>query len=115
MVAADLYNQQNFAEAGIKFNSILKSGLKDENIYRLAIACFLQVKNYKQVKEISDEFMINCSLNSDDFANTAISYSNLNDHDKAIEFYNKSLEINPKNKYSLNNKGFTLNILEKYG
>lgn len=114
MVAADLYNQQNYAEAAIKFNSILKSGLKNENIYRLTIASFLQVKNYKQAKEISDEFMIHCSLNSDDFANTAISYSHLNDHDKAIEFYNKSLEINPKNKYSLNNKGFTLNILEKY-
>jgi tetratricopeptide (TPR) repeat protein len=112
--AAELYNQQKFAESAIAYHNMLKNGYKDENIYRLAISSFLQVKNYQQAKEISDEFIIQGKLNSDDFASAGISYSQFDQHDKAIEFYNKSLELDPNNKYSLNNKGFTLNTLNKY-
>ena len=112
--AAELYNQQKFTESAIAFHKMLKSGLKDENIYRLAISSFLQVKNYQQAKEISDEFILHGNLNSDDFASAGISYSQIDQHVKAVEFYNKSLELNPNNKYALNNKGFTLNILDKF-
>ncbi|MEZ5031919.1 MAG: tetratricopeptide repeat protein [Saprospiraceae bacterium] len=112
--AAKLYNNQKFAESAIAFNNILKSGMKDENIYRLAINSFLQVKNYKKVKEISEEFITQGKMNSDDFANAGTSYSQINQHDKALEFYNKSLELNPNNIYSLNNKGFTLNLHNKF-
>ena len=45
--AAEFYNQQEFTEAGKFLNDIIKNGLKDEQIYRLAISSFLQVKNYK--------------------------------------------------------------------
>jgi tetratricopeptide (TPR) repeat protein len=112
--AAELYNQQKFAEAATSFNDILKSGMKDENIYRLTISSFLQVKNYKLAKELSEEFLVQGKMNSDDFANAGISCSQLDQHDKAVDFYDKSLELNPKNKYSLNNKGFTLNLLNKF-
>lgn len=112
--AAKLYNQQKFAEAATSFYDILKSGLKDENIYRLAISSFLQVKNYKQAKEISDEFIMQGKMNSDDFVNAGTSYSQLDQHDKAVEFYDKSLALNPNNKYSLNNKGYILNLLNKF-
>lgn len=112
--ATELYNQQKFTEAANLFNDILKSGLKDENIYRLAISSFLQVKNYNQAKEISDEFIVHGKMNSDDFANTGISYSQLDHYDKAVEFYDKSLKLNPNNKYTLNNKGFTLNLLDRF-
>lgn len=112
--AVELYNQQKFAEAAITFKDILNSGIKDENIYRLAISSFLQVKNYKQSKELCDEFIMQGNLNSDDYANVALSYSQLEQHDKALEFYDQSLLLNQNNKYSLNNKGFTLNILNKF-
>jgi tetratricopeptide (TPR) repeat protein len=112
--AAELYNQQKFAEAATSFNYILKNGLRGENIYRLTINSFLQVRNYKQAKELSDEFVMQGKMNSDDFANAGLSYSQLDQHDKAIEFYDKSLEMNPDNKYSLNNKGYTLNLVDKF-
>ncbi|MFM1999384.1 MAG: hypothetical protein RL204_1331 [Bacteroidota bacterium] len=112
--AVELYNQQKFAEAAIIFKDILNSAIKDENIYRLAISSFLQVKNYKQSKELCDEFIMQGNLNSDDYANVGLSYSQLEQYDKALEFYDQSLLLNQNNKYSLNNKGFTLNLLNKF-
>jgi tetratricopeptide (TPR) repeat protein len=112
--AIELYNKQKFVEAATSFNYMLENRLQDENIYRLAISCNLQIGNYKRAKEISDEFIILNKMNTDDFANTGLSYSMLNEHYKAIEFYDKSLALNPNNKFSLNNKGFTLNILNKF-
>lgn len=112
--AAELYNQQKFAESAIIFREILKNGIKDENIYRLAISSFMQVKDYHQAKELSDEFIIHGKLNSDDYVNAGISYSQVDLHDRALELYDKSLELNPGNKYSFNNKGYTLNLLNKF-
>jgi tetratricopeptide (TPR) repeat protein len=112
--AAELYNKQKFKDAANIFMDVLKNGIKDENIYRLAISSFLQVKDYQQARDLSDEFIIHGNLNSDDYANAGLSYSQLDQHDKALEFYDKSLQLNPDNKYSLNNKGFTLNLLDKF-
>lgn len=112
--AIELYNQQKFAESSIEFNNILKNGLKDENIYRLTISSFLQIKNYNQAIEISEEFKLRGNMNSDDFAHLGISYSETDQHIKALEFYDKSLELDSNNLYSLNNKGFTLNLLNKF-
>lgn len=112
--AVELYNQQKFAEAAITFKDMLNSGITDENIFRLAISSFLQIKSYKQAKELCDEFIMQGNLNSDDYANVGFSYSQLEQHDKALDFYDKSLQLNQDNKYSLNNKGFTLNLLNKF-
>lgn len=112
--AAELYNQQNFAKAAIAFQNLLELGFKDENLYRLAITSFLQVKNYKEAKDLSEEFIVHGNMNSDDFVNAAISYSRHEQHDKALALYDQSLSLNPNNKYSLNNKGFTLTLLNKF-
>lgn len=112
--AVELYNQQKFAEAAITFKDMLNSGIKNENIFRLAISSFLQTKNYKQAKELCDEFIMQGNLNSDDYASVGLAYSHLEQHDKAMDFYDKSLQLNHNNKYSLNNKGFTLNLLNKF-
>lgn len=112
--AVGLYNQQKFIESAVLFNHIIESGLKDENIYRLTISSYLQAKNYEQVKQLTEEFMIYENLNSNDYANMGLSYSHLGLYNKAIEFYDKSIELDPSNVYSLNNKGFTLNVLHQY-
>ncbi|MES2381006.1 MAG: tetratricopeptide repeat protein [Bacteroidota bacterium] len=112
--ATELYNQQKFAEAATQFKNILRNGIKDEYIYRLAIDSLLKVNNYKQAKELSDEFIVHCKPNSDDYANLGVLYSQFDQHNKALEFYEKSLQLDPDNKYSLNNKGFTLNLLHKF-
>jgi len=111
--AAAFYNEQRFGEAAILFESIL-SEIKDENVYRLAISSYLQDKNYRKAKELSDAFALTGKMNSDDLSNIALSYSQLGRHDEAIELYDKSLQLSPTNKFSLNNKGYTLNLINRY-
>jgi tetratricopeptide (TPR) repeat protein len=112
--AAELYNQQRYPEAALLATRILSNGLKNENIYRLAITCYLHDKKYDKAKDVSDDFLQLDKMNSDDFSNAALSYSQLGLQEKAIELYDKSLQQNPDNKYSLNNKGYTLNLLNRY-
>jgi len=111
--AANLYNEQKFADAAVLFEKLL-ADTKDENIFRLAISSYLQDKNYGKAKELSDAFSLTGKMSSDDLSNIALSYSQLGFHDEALELYNKSLHLNPDNKYSLNNKGYTLNLLDKF-
>lgn len=112
--AIALYNEQKFEEAATICKDMLNSGIKNDNIYRLAISSFLQIKDYQEAKNLSEEFILHGEPNSDDYANAGLSYSQLDQHDKALEFYDKSLQLNPENKYSLNNKGYTLNILDRF-
>ncbi|HCS20317.1 MAG TPA: hypothetical protein DIW47_07110 [Bacteroidetes bacterium] len=109
-----LYDQEKFTEAAVSLDAIIKRGVKDGNIYRLAISSHQQVKNYNQAKVITDAFIIYGKLKSEDYTNAGLSYSRLGQHDRAMELYDKSLELNPHNTYSLNNKGFTLIELNKF-
>jgi tetratricopeptide (TPR) repeat protein len=111
--AADLYNEQKFADAAVLFEKIL-TDIKDENIYRLAISSYLQDKNYEKAKTLSEAFASTGKMNSDDLSNIALSYSQLGFHDEALKLYDNSLQLNPDNKYSLNNKGYTLNLMDKF-
>jgi tetratricopeptide (TPR) repeat protein len=111
--AADLYDEQKFADAAVLYEKLL-SDTKDENIYRLAISAYLQDKNYEKAKELSDVFSLAGKMNSDDLSNIALSYSQLGFHDEALKLYDKSLQLNPDNKYSLNNKGYTLNLINNF-
>jgi tetratricopeptide (TPR) repeat protein len=112
--ATDLYNQQKYKEAASIFKIMLTNGLKDEIIYQLAISSYLQIKNFKEAKEVTDNFISLGKMTSDDFSSAGLVYSRLGLHEKALEFYDKSLQENPDNKYSLNNKGYTLNLMSRY-
>ena len=95
---------------------MLSGDTKDENIFRLAVSAYLQDNNYKQAKELSDTFSLTGKMNSDDISNIALSCSRLGLHDEAMEHYDKALQkLTPGNKYALNNKGYTLNLINKFG
>jgi len=112
--AVDLYNQKKYADAAILSEKML-SNLQDENVFRLAISSYLQDKNYLKAKELSESFAQSGKMSSDDLSNMALCYSHLEFHDRAMDFYDKSLQQNPDNKYSLNNKGYTLNLMSRFG
>jgi len=112
--AVDLYNEQRFADAAILFASILNKRVNDKNLYRLIISCYIQDKNYEKSKEVLEAFALSFKMNSDDLSNYALSHSQLGLHDKAMEIYDKSLQQNPDNIYSLNNKGYTLNLKNRF-
>lgn len=111
--AVDLYNEQKIGEAAVLFEKIFVE-TKDVNIFSLAINSYMQEKNYKKVKELSDTFALIEKLNDDDLSNIALSYSLLGYYEEALKLYDKSIQLNPDHKYSLNNKGYTLNLMGKY-
>jgi tetratricopeptide (TPR) repeat protein len=111
--AAELYDKGKYAEAAPIFEK-LSSEMKDENVLRLAVNSYLQVRNFKKAKELSDIFILKATMSSDDYSNVGLCYSEAGLHDEAMDFYNKSLELNPDNKYALNNKGYTMNVLNRF-
>jgi len=112
--AIELYNQQKFLDAAMLFEKMLTDGIKHKDVYRLAINSYLQCKNYVKGKDLTEELKEIDELTSDDLSNLALCYSQSGLHEKALELYNESLRLNHNNKYSLNNKGFTLNLLNRY-
>lgn len=112
--AVELYNQRNFAQAASSFKAMLTGGIKNESVYRLAIASFLEARNFDEAKDISDEFIVHGRMDSNDFTNAGIMYSRTEQYDKALALYDKGLALNPDNKFALNNKGFTLGLLGRF-
>ena len=112
--AIDLFNKKEYEKTIDIFDSFLKIKLKDEDIYRLSIFSNIQIKNFEKAKKLFDDYSESFILTSDDYSNGGLIYSKLNMNDESLVFYNKSLEMNPKNIYSLNNKGFALTLLERY-
>lgn len=114
--AIDLYNKKEYQKAAILFDFLIKLNIKDATIYRLAIIVNIQIKNFERAKIIFDESLkeFKLALTSDDYSNGGLVYSRLDLNEKSLEFYDKSLELNPKNIYSLNNKGFALIILNRF-
>ena len=112
--AAKLYNEEKYEEAGNLFHEMLNKGIKETDIYRLAITSFLQIGKFQLASIWLDEFTMADTLDADDFSNVALTYAHINDHQKALEYNNKALLLNPAHKYALNNKGYTLNLLNKF-
>lgn len=112
--AIDLFNKKEYNKSINLFDYFLKVKLKDENIYRLNVSANMQIKNFERAKILFDDYEKEFNLTSDDYSNGGLIYSKLNLNEKSLDFYDKSLELNAKNVYSLNNKGFALILLEKY-
>lgn len=112
--ATEHYNHQRYAEAAAGYDEILKNGITEPEIYRLAIASFMFAHEYETAQELCDEFINKGAMNSDDYANAGYLLSLREEYTKALEYYDKALELQPDNFYPIYNKAFTLNFLEKY-
>lgn len=107
------FRDKKYKESAIIFENLLNK-IKDENVYRMAMISQIQNKNYEKGKRIGKEFKDNFSMNSDDLTNFAISFTETNEYDEALKLYDESLKLNPKNKFGLNNKGYTKILLKDY-
>lgn len=112
--AVALYTKQNYKEAAVLFEQMLESGIKHEDIFRLAISSFLQINNYDKAKQLSDELMIQDGVNTDDLIIAAHIYTQLGQYEQVIAFYDQSLDLDPSNTHALNNKGYILTLLEQF-
>ena len=112
--AFDLYDKKEYVKSIRYFDDFLNLNIKDENLYRLNISANMQLKNFERAKILFDTYHENYKLTSDDYSNGGLIYSRLFLLEESLTFYDQSLKLNPNNCYSLNNKGFTLNTLERY-
>ncbi|MEQ8473438.1 MAG: tetratricopeptide repeat protein [Marinoscillum sp.] len=108
------YYTNNEIEKGILFFEQVYSIQPDPNILRLGIALNMKGEHYKTAITLFDGFAGKCELSAEDYCNYALAYSFSGDHQIALDLYEESLKMNPEAFFSLNNRGYTLNILNRY-
>ena len=65
--------------------------------------------------ELHEILLKNFILNADDYTNAGLIKNQLENHEDAINLYEKALSLNPDNIHALNNLGFTLGcVLGRY-
>lgn len=111
---AEYFNNGAYEEAAQYFQKIAGNGLKNDLVYRLGIATYLQLKDFNAAIAIHYDFERHCKLNADDYLHAGYLKLKLESFHEGILDLQKSLSMNPKNKYSLNNKGYAHLILEQY-
>ncbi len=112
--AAQLYQENKYADAAGLLEKSIGDGVKEESIYRLAISCFQRTKDYDKARALSVELATISSPDTDDFSSRALSCTQLGLLEEALEYYDLSLQLNPDHPYSLNNKGYTLLLQNRF-
>ena len=112
--AAELYNRGAYVAAADLFHSIIRKGATDTMIFRLAIHSFMQVGDDTTAKTLCDSIQSHSDLTSDDFSTCALISSRLDRYEEALALFEKALNLDNANKYSLNNRGYTYNLMEEY-
>ncbi|WP_064967866.1 tetratricopeptide repeat protein [Tenacibaculum ovolyticum] len=115
-IAVDYYNNKDFVKASTYFKKIIESNIDYDYVYRLAISSFIQTTDYETAELLNTAFEAKHKkiFNSNDFTNSGLIKSRLENHQEAIIDYTKSLEIDSNNTYSLNNRGYTYNLIGEY-
>jgi tetratricopeptide (TPR) repeat protein len=110
----NFFRTGKYEDAAQKLETLLSTGYEEENIYRVGIYLYLKMKKFEKADEILKKFEAAFQKDSNDYFNYAMTLSKQDDHIEAIKYYTKSLEINPENSTSLNNRGFSYNLQGKY-
>lgn len=111
--ALNLYLAKDYTAAASAFQQIA-SLPKDNSLYRHAFACYFQARDYEGAKEILDIQIEKFPMDANDNVNVAALYIMKNECEKALEHLNVALESDPRNLHALYNKGYALNLLDKY-
>ena len=101
-------------EAGIEAFEHLYAQTGNEDVLRMGISFYLQAQNHEKSRLLSEELIQKSAMSSDDLCNYAIALAGCGFRKESLSAYHKSLEINPDNYYSLNNRGYTYNLMRKY-
>ena len=110
------YNKGQYAEAIELFNALNPSFINND-IFNIVLTAYCYDKNYAGGKEFYQKIMTLPNMQSPDsnsYANIGVIESYLGNNELAMEFYNKSLELNSENILSLSNRGYTYNLFEQY-
>lgn len=111
--AIKLLKNEKYNDAAIAFNNLLLAGLKDEYIYRLAAYSYFRIKDYEKTKSLYNEFPEN-NMNANDYSMAGLVYAYDKQHETAMDYYKKSLNMDTEDVHCLNNIGYSLTELGKY-
>lgn len=111
--AVALFNQQEYVKAAKSFKQMIEIGYVGEDVYRMAFWSDYWQGDYQAAVKSFNVFIKNCSLKADDYVYGAISHTYLEQFEKALELYDKAIDLDPNNFLSFANKGFTLTLMEK--
>jgi tetratricopeptide (TPR) repeat protein len=109
----ELLSENKYNEATVKFNTILKKGSKAEEIYRMVIIAEINSYDFENAKIHMDYFMKHYKMQEVDYINAGVIYSNSGQHIEALRFYENVLDSNPRHAHVLNNKGYTLSLMNR--
>jgi tetratricopeptide (TPR) repeat protein len=114
--AYKLYESERYAEA-IKLFRKLNPVFIDNDVFVVVLAAYLHCKDFNGGKEFY-QMMLKIdnrpSADSNIFCNIALTESLSGNHYVAMEFYNKSIELDGKNTNSISNRGYTRSLLEQF-
>jgi Tfp pilus assembly protein PilF len=99
---------------GIAYFNNLYSDKTVIDLVRIGIALYTKQGEHTKVLELCQGLKDNQALTSDDYCNYGLAYSYTDDHEKALQLYNQSINLDGQHFYSILNRGYTLNVLEKY-
>ncbi|MFT2010214.1 hypothetical protein ACMA1I_16185 [Pontibacter sp. 13R65] len=112
--AVEEYNRKNFKEASGQVSKLIANGLKEEQAFRIAISAYTQVNDYDAAKGMVEEFSLLHEMNAEDCGSAGLVYCQLELYTEGLEYFKRSLQLDADNKYTLNNMGYTLNLLGRY-
>lgn len=110
----NLYNNGDYAKAAEMFGQLLSRDYKGEELYRFAFSAYIMSKNYKAADDLLPDYLSLVKPNADDYCNIGLVKQCIGDMDSSILNYNRSMELNPKNWITYNNRGYAYNLSEEY-
>lgn len=113
-LGVEYYNNSKYKAAAEEFQSILESGIMDKELLNLLFSCYWEIQEYQQAASIMDIIGNNYKQNSNDYCNSGLVKSHFEDYEASLIDFKKSLELNPYNTITLNNRGYTYNLIKQY-
>jgi Flp pilus assembly protein TadD len=108
------FENQEYEEATRNFEWAARRLPNEEIVHKNLAMCYRLANNFEALRKIYSEFDArNFSMTVDELQTAGFACSHLNDHTKAMEYYERILKIDHLNKYALNNKAFTLQLYGK--
>lgn len=112
--AIKFFNEKDYQKAGESVNFLLSKKMYYEDIYRFSIVTFIKLKNYDRALNIATWFKNSLTLGSDDYCNTGLAALYKKDYVLAKIDFEKSLQLNPDNAYTLNNIGYYYTVAGEF-
>jgi tetratricopeptide (TPR) repeat protein len=113
--AIQQYEERHYETAARLFEELIDGRIKNEEVYRMAIECCIEIKAYVRANAIQraqiDRFG---GVNMHDRIHMAAIKIGLGKYDEAIGYLKHLLELHGPNKYNLNNLGYALTLVGQY-